>query len=148
MFRNIPFNIKGNTEKGREVLEKVMDFALDQPFNPLGRVSGAFSSFRVDVTESEGRYEIFAELPGFTKEEITVAYDEDCHLSISAERLESEDDAVRYLCRERRTGKFERVFYIDDIAEDEVNVSFENGVLHIVLPKSSGDKNKKVFDIA
>ncbi|MBQ1336267.1 MAG: Hsp20 family protein [Selenomonadaceae bacterium] len=148
MFRNIPFNIKGNAEKGREVLEKVMDFALDQPFNPISRVSGALSSFRVDVTESEGRYEVFAELPGFTKEEITVSYDEDCHLSISAERLEVEDDAVKFLCRERRTGKFERAFYIDDIEADEVNVSFENGVLHIILPKAAEGKNKKVFDIA
>ena len=148
MFRSMPFNIKGNAEKGRELIEKVMEFAMDQPFNPIGRVSGALSSFRVDVTEDEGKYEVFAELPGFTKEEITVSYDEECHLSISAERLDVEDDEVKYLCRERRTGKFERVFYIDDIAADEVSVSFENGVLHVILPKATEDKNKKVFDIA
>lgn len=147
MFRNIPFNIKGNAEKGREVLEKVMDFALDQSFNPRGKVTGALASFRVDVLEIEGRYEVFAELPGFSKEEITVSYDEECHLTISAERLEVEDEAVKYLCRERRTGKFERVFYIDDIAEDEVNASFENGILHIILPKAAEGRNKRVFDI-
>ena len=147
MFRNIPFNIKGNAEKGREVLEKVMDFALDQSFNPRGKVTGALASFRVDVLEVEGRYEVFAELPGFSKEEITVSYDEECHLTISAERLEVEDEAVKYLCRERRTGKFERAFYIDDIAEDEVNASFENGILHIILPKAAEGRNKRVFDI-
>ncbi len=148
MFRNIPFNIRGNAEKSREVLERVMDFALDQTFHPRGKVTGALASFRVDVMEIEGRYEILAELPGFSKEEITVSYDEDCHLTISAERPDVEDEAVKYLCRERRTGKFERVFYMDDIAEDEVSVSFENGVLHIVLPKAVEGRNKKVFDIS
>lgn len=148
MFRSMPFNIKGSAEKSREVLEKVMDFAMEQSFHPLGRVSGALSSFRVDVTESEERYEIYAELPGFTKEEITVSYDEECRLGISAERKEQEEDAVKFLCKERRTGKFERVFYVDDIIEEEVSVSFENGVLHVVLPKAAEGRNKKVFDIS
>jgi len=148
MFRNIPFSMRSNAEKGREMLEKVMDFALEQSFHPLGKVSGALSSFRVDVVESEGRYEFFAELPGFAKEEITVSYDEDCRLSISAERPDEGEEGMKYLCRERRTGKFERMFYIDGIASDEASVSFENGVLHIVLPKATDGKNKKVFDIA
>ena len=130
------------------MLENALETAADLSCNPVGRVSGALFPFRVDVVDTETAYEVFAELPGFTKEEITVSYDEDCHLSISAERLEVEDDAVKFLCRERRTGKFERAFYIDDIEADEVNVSFENGVLHIILPKAAEGKNKKVFDIA
>lgn len=148
MFHNIPFNLRGEAERGREVLERVIDFAMDQPFNPIGRVSGALSSFRVDVTEGEGVYEFYAELPGFGKEEITVSYDADKHhLTISAERPEVELEATRYLCRERRSGKFERVFYVDDIAEDEVAVSYEQGLVHIVLPKRMPEKNCKVFDI-
>lgn len=147
MFRIQPFNIRGNAEKGREAIEKVLDAAMDQPFNPFGRVSGALSSFRVDVTDSDDKYEIFAELPGFSKDEITVAYDDENRLSISAERSFDEDDDAKYICRERKRGKFERVFYIDDIVEDDVHVTFENGLLHVVLPKTSRDKNKKVFDI-
>ena len=148
MFRNVPFNIKENAEKAHDVLEKVMDFAMEQSFNPRGRVSGALSSFRVDVVESEGKYEVFAELPGFAKEEITVSYDEECHLRISAERPEPVDDSLKYLYKERRTGKCERVFYIDDIIEEEVSVSLEDGVLHVVLPKALEGKNKKIFDIS
>ena len=76
MIRPIPFNIRENAERGREVLEKALDFVADQPCNPLGRVSGAFSSFRVDVIDTPDRYEIFAELPGFHKEQITVSYED------------------------------------------------------------------------
>ena len=54
---------------------------------------------------------------------------------------------VKYICRERRTGTFERTFEIDGIVKDEVSVSFEDGVLHIVLPKEPAETNKTVFDI-
>ncbi len=147
MFRMMPFNLKDNAERGREVLERVLEFAMDQPMNPIGRVSGALSSFRVDVIDEEDRYELFAELPGFTKEEITISYDDDCHFSISAERLPTEFP-LKYLCHERRTGKFERSFYIDDIVSEEVSASFENGVLHVLLPKQQGGKGHTVFDIS
>lgn len=36
MFRTVPFNIRENAERGREVLEKALEFAAEQPFNPLG----------------------------------------------------------------------------------------------------------------
>ena len=148
MFHSVPFNVRGNAEKGREMLDRLFEIAMDQPFNPVGRVKGALSSFRVDVTESDSAYEFVAELPGFTKEEIKVSYDEERnHLTISAERPEMDSDGLKFLCRERRTGKFQRVFYVDEIAEDETRVSYDAGLLKIILPKSFVGKNQKVFDI-
>ena len=150
MFRVQPFNIhSAKAEKGREVLEKMFDIAMDQPIHPFGKVSGALSSFRVDVTETDEKYEIYAELPGFTKEEITVSYDDNNRLAVSAQHVVEDEDGenVKYLCRERKRGKFEREFFTDDIAADETVVTFENGLLHIVLPKLAADRNKKVFDI-
>ena len=144
MIRPIPFNIRENAERGREVLEKALDFVAEQPCNPLGRVSGAFSSFRVDVIDTPDRYEIFAELPGFHKEQITVSYDDATgYLTIKAERPDPDMD-VKFICRERRTGTFERTFEIDGIVKDEVTVSFDEGVLHIVLPKEPAETNKTV----
>lgn len=148
MFRTVPFDIKGHVDKGQEWVEKFLEFAADQPGNPLGRVSGALSSFRVDVIDTENSYELFAELPGFRKDQITVSYDEeDYMLRIKAERAELEPENVRYLCRERRTGAFERTFKIDGIDKSAVTVAFDNGVLHIVLPKADADVNRTVFNI-
>ena len=146
MFRSRPFRIRENAERGREFLEKAMEFVADQPCNPLGRVSGALSSFRVDVMDVGSRYEVFAELPGFRKDQITVSYDADCCLTIKAARPDPEME-VRYLCRERRVGSFERSFEVDDIVEKDVTVAYENGVLHIVLPKIREEDNRTVFDI-
>ena len=147
MFRTVPFNLKGNMEKGQEAVERLLEFMSDQPGNPMGRVSGALASFRVDVIDTEAAYELFGELPGFRKEQITVSYDEEGYLRIKAERSELESEDVKYLCRERRTGEFERVFKIDGIDKDSVSVAFDNGILHIVLPKVSKDANRTVFDI-
>ena len=147
MFRTVPFNLKGNMEKGQEAVERLLEFMSDQPGNPMGRVSGALASFRVDVIDTEAAYELFGELPGFRKEQITVSYDEEGYLRIKAERQELEPEDVKYLCRERRTGEFERVFKIDGIDKDSVSVAFDNGILHIVLPKVSKDANRTVFDI-
>ena len=147
MFRTVPFNIKGNVEKGHEAVERLLEFLADQSGNPLGRVSGALSSFRVDVIDTEAAYEIFAELAGFRKEQITVSYDDEGYLRIKAERADLERDDVKFLCRERRTGEFERVFKIDGIDKGGVNVAFDNGILHVVLPKTSDEANRTVFDI-
>ena len=147
MFRTVPFNLKGNVEKGQEAVERLLEFMADQPGNPMGRVSGALASFRVDVIDTEAAYELFGELPGFRKEQITVSYDEEGYLRIKAERQALEPEDVKYLCRERRTGEFERVFKIDGIDKDSVSVAFDNGILHIVLPKVSKDANRTVFDI-
>ena len=146
MFRTVPFNIRENAERGREVLEKALEFAAEQPFNPLGRVSGALSSFRVDVADGEAAYDLVAELPGFYKEQITVSYDDNNYLKIKAERPES-DMNIKYLCHERRSGAFERTFMIDGIDKDGVSVSYENGVLHIVMPKLQAKENRTIFDI-
>jgi HSP20 family protein len=57
------------------------------------------------------------------------------------------DASIKYLCRERKTGDFERTFYIDMIDKKAVNVAFENGILHVVLPKQKEEDNRTVFDI-
>ena len=146
MFRTIPFNIRENAEKGRELMEKALDFAAGQSFHPFGRVSAVISPFRVDVVDTDASYELFAELPGFAKEQIHVSYDENNCLRIKAERPVPEMQ-VRYLCRERRCGDFEREFFVDGIDPEGVSAAYEDGVLHLVLPKVKEMDNRTVFTI-
>ena len=46
-----------------------------------------------------------------------------------------------------REGDTVQVQVLDGIVKDEVTVSFDEGVLHIVLPKEPAETNKTVFDI-
>ena len=146
-FRIVPpINLSSGTARGREMLGNLAEAAADLSCNPMGRVSGALFPFRADVIETETTCEVFAELAGFTKDQITVSYDEEKYLHIKAERPEPEYE-VKYLCHERRMGAIERSFAITGINDDGVKVSFENGVLHVVLPKAPESINSKTFNI-
>lgn len=137
MFGFVPFNFAGKFIKGKEPWDRLAESFLEPPLvNPLQKVSAVFSSFKVDVKDTEDAYEVIADLPGFDKEEIDLSY-QDKYLTISAMRENSKElhDGEKYLCRERYNGRIERSFYIDDIDEDEIKAEFKNGVLHVVLKK-------------
>ena len=148
MFRVLPFNIKTNVERGRDLLGNLVDTLVDQPLHPLEKAGSILFPFRVDVIEMPDCYEIHAELPGFLKEEITLTYEDEQYLTIRAERAEAQITG-RYLAHERRSGKFERSFQVDGIeaAGIEASSTNENGVLRIRLPKHSEETPKTVIDI-
>lgn len=119
----------------------------------VGRLLNSFGEDRklnVDVKEFPDHYEVKADLPGFTKEEITVEYDSEI-LAISAEHsisTEEEADNGRYLRKERSTTALRRQFVVKNVAEDQITAAFENGVLHLTLPKVEADRPpRKKIDI-
>ena len=99
------------------------------------------------MIDTETQYEIFAELPGFSKDAIEVSYSEDGRLKIKAERSAADVPETRYLCHERRTGAFERSFLIDDVNDADVSVSYEAGILHVILPKLAEKQSRRIFTI-
>jgi len=142
MIRSIPFNFRNNAEKTRDTVERVVDFIMEQPLNPIGKVTGALASFRCDILDVESCYEIEAELPGVSKEDVSLTYEDDKYLTIAVEVPERENN-LRYLLRERRTGRFERSFAVDGIRWEECVASMDNGILKVVLPKLGADDVKK-----
>ena len=142
MIRSIPFNFRNNAEKTRDTVERVVDFIMEQPLNPIGKVTGALASFRCDVLDEENYYEIEAELPGILKEDISLTYEDDKYLTIAVEVPERENH-LKDLMRERRTGRFERSFAVDGIKWEESAASMENGILKVVLPKLGVEDVKK-----
>ncbi|MGE5607596.1 MAG: Hsp20/alpha crystallin family protein, partial [Bacteroidota bacterium] len=86
-------------------------------------------------SETENNYTIEADLPGFTKEQIDIAFQEG-NLTISAKRDEvSEENKGNYLRKERRTGQLLRTFVFDNVDTDNVKAEYKDGVLKIDLPK-------------
>ena len=147
MFRPLPFNLRENAEKGQEMLNKALETVMEHSFNPLDKVGGMLFPFRVDVIDCDNRYELFAELPGFSKEAVEVSYDDDGRLRIKAEREAADFAEAKFLCRERKTGRFERAFLVDDVDEAGVSVSYEAGILHVILPKQEAKNSCRVFTI-
>ena len=70
------------------------------------------TTFKADISETEGHYTIEAELPGYTKDELGIEVNHN-HLTISARKNESnETKEGNYLRRERRIGQVTRTFVL------------------------------------
>jgi HSP20 family protein len=99
----------------------------------------------VDVSETEGEYQIKAEIPDVKKEDVKVTL-EDGVLTIQGERKqEKEVKGKRYHRVERSYGRFVRSFTLPDVIDEEkVKAEFKDGILSLALPKSEKAKPKAI----
>jgi HSP20 family protein len=98
----------------------------------------AFFAPRVDIKEHDKHYEITAELPGVKKDDVNITL-QDGILTIEAEsRQESKEEKEGKVIRqERRYGRYSRSFNLgDNVHEEDIKASFDNGVLTIEAPKA------------
>lgn len=103
----------------------------------------------VDLVERNGGYELQAELPGLTGDQIEVKLSNGM-VTIkgekSSERIEDEDD---YHLRERSFGTFQRSFRVPaNVDADKIEARFDKGVLKVTLPKSDAAReNERKIEI-
>lgn len=104
---------------------------------------------KTDIKEVDGNYELDMELPGYKKEEIKAKV-ENGYLTILAnqkEEKDKKDNKGNYIRRERYQGSVSRSFYVgDSVKQEEIKAKFDNGVLHLMLPKKEvTDQNKENY---
>ena len=108
--------------------------------DPFWSTSGRMMT---DIRDKGNYYELSCDLPGFERDEISVDVD-DKYLTVSAAKEQSASSDIKsdYLRRERYSGKFSRSFGIGGIDADKIEVSYHNGVLTVVMPKSESKAQK------
>ena len=90
-----------------------------------------------NVREGEKHYSLELALPGFSKEEITIKFEEDV-LTVTAGHQPKEDEkGPKYTWNEfGYKSKYERSFQLPETLDaDNIGAKFENGILLITLPK-------------
>jgi HSP20 family protein len=99
----------------------------------------------VDVSETDGEYQIKAEIPDVKKEDVKVTV-EDGVLTIQGERKqEKEEKGKKYHRVECSYGSFVRSFTLPDLVDEgKVKAEFKDGVLNLKLPKSEKAKPKSI----
>ena len=103
-------------------------------------------TFDVDVKETKTGYELIANLPGISKENIKIDYDNK-YLTISTtnnEHKEEKDEDNKFIRQERYTGSFTRYFYVGHIDKNQINATLSDGVLKIQLPKSEHNEKATI----
>ncbi|OZG50304.1 Hsp20/alpha crystallin family protein [Bombiscardovia coagulans] len=135
------------------------DFFEDPFFNNWGDNRRSSSNrvvpshmMNTDVRDKDGKYELDIDMPGFTKDDVNVHL-EDGYLVVAAEKQSeqgSQDDDGKWIRRERYTGSCSRSFYVGrNIRDTDIHAKFENGTLHLSVPKDSVApvENKKTIAI-
>ena len=88
---------------------------------------------------------IEAEIPGLTKDDVSVDLEERV-LTISGGKRDTElDENARYIRKELKRSSFKRSFKLgDNMKVSEIEADFNNGLLNVTVPKREKDEPRKV----
>lgn len=122
---------------------------FDRFFGNLGRDSEELSNRRwmpaTDIRETEDHYEVTAELPGMTKDDVAITL-ENNQLTLSGERrFERDNDEQSFHRVERAYGAFARSFALPkNVDAEKVDARFADGVLTVTVPKLEEARPRKI----
>lgn len=120
-----------------------MDFSGDFPSLDL---ASRVPSVNVDENEKEFTIEMAA--PGLEKKDFKLEVDNG-YLTISSEKEEEKkEEKKNYLRREYSYNSFCRSFALpDNSISDKINAKYENGILHVSIPKEKVTISKPAKEI-
>ena len=122
----------------REAMERVLDENLGE--KGLGERKGRLP---IDVYTTTSEIVIVAAVPGLSAEQVEVTL-EDNTLTIRGE-LPPPLENVEYIFQERPFGRFSRALTLNvPIDADNVEATFDNGMLTLTLPKSVPTEPKTI----
>ena len=99
----------------------------------------------VDIFEDQEKLIVEAELPGMNREDFELSVENNV-LTLKGERkFEKKDERDNYHRVERQYGSFVRQFTLPQtVTAEGATADFENGVLHVALPKREETKARKI----
>jgi HSP20 family protein len=104
----------------------------------------------VNISETKEEFRVDLSAPGLTRNDFKIEV-EDGTLTIRSEKKEeSKDDTENYKRREFSYNSFSRSFQMpENIKEDKISAKYDNGMLHVSIPKKeiSISKQKKEIQV-
>jgi HSP20 family protein len=100
---------------------------------------------KVDIFENKDHLILEAELPGMTQDDFDLSFENNI-LTLKGERkFEKKTDEGNYHRVERSYGAFARSFTLPQtVTAEGAKADFENGILHVTLPKREEVKARKI----
>jgi len=99
----------------------------------------------VDVSESEDKITVKAEIPGMEAKDIDISMSGDTLIIKGEKKTEREEKEENYHVVERSYGSFRRAVRLPaSVDADKVEATYKNGVLTVILPKKEEVKPKAI----
>jgi len=141
------------TRLHREIDHMFDDFFRGSGFpsfleNRLPFATAQFLKPKLDISETDEKYEIRVEVPGVEKDNISIDINKDTLTIRGEKKMEKEDKSEKYHSIERRYGSFQRVLALPaDADHDRIDAKFKDGVLKLAIVKNP-EKHKNTKRIA
>ncbi|MEQ9568572.1 MAG: Hsp20/alpha crystallin family protein [Longimicrobiales bacterium] len=128
-----------------DALSNRLALAFDDNF-PTPSTSGSWMP-AVNVEETADELVLSAELPGLGHDDVELEVENNI-LTIRGEKSEvrrEDDEGRKYHLWERSYGSFQRSFTLPrTVSADDISADFENGVLHVRMPKVAEAKSRRI----
>jgi HSP20 family protein len=106
----------------------------------------------VNIRETADNFEVEVAAPGMDKKDFKITLDGSLLTISSTKQQSNEETKDRYTRREFSYQSFQRSFELpkDVVDQDNINARYENGLLHLSIPKKEESKQKapKMIEIA
>lgn len=133
-----------------EDLNRYEDLFLPSRYNSFlgNNRRSSRSNMKLDMRENEHEYVLVVDIPGVDKSKINVNYDNNI-LTISAERSdERKEENEYYHYSERSYGTYSRSISLPkNIDYESMTAKYTDGVLNIIVPKSSDTSTSRTLRI-
>jgi HSP20 family protein len=107
--------------------------------------SGSELGITLDVMEQDDSFMVDAVLPGVKPDEVNLQIKDDVLMISGDIKDQHEQKQGNWLRRERRFGHYQRTITLpSSIDADQVSATFQDGVLHITLPKSRESRARAI----
>jgi HSP20 family protein len=126
-------------------MSPMLAHALGLHAQPQGNDRATAWAPALDISERKDAYLVTVELPGVEPDDLQITL-EDGLLTIQGERqFTSESSEQQFHRVERRYGAFRRSITLPaQVQAEQIEASFDNGVLQIVVPKMEEAKPKRI----
>jgi len=114
----------------RSLLDEFFDdFLGNSNFQAPSRI------MKSDIYEEGDSYHLDIELPGFSKEDLKIDFDNGYMTVIAEKKNQSEEESKKYIRKERFYGLYKRSYYIGDVSEESIKAKFDSGILKVSIKK-------------
>ncbi|MGN1295666.1 MAG: Hsp20/alpha crystallin family protein [Bacilli bacterium] len=128
---------------GESLLDDLFDLNKNHQMETKLYGDKAKNLMRVDIKENEHDFQLFVDLPGFKKEDLSIDLT-DGYITISAKKTIEEEEKDKYIRKERFYGTISRSFYVGElIKKEDIKARFDNGVLTLTIPKIEPKEEKE-----
>ena len=127
-------------------LRQAMDRLFEDSFvRPRNGVLSDEHSLALDVQSTSDAFEIDAALPGVKPEDVDISILGDTLTINASTRDEQSKEDEGYAYREIRRGTFSRTVTLPSgVNADAASATFENGMLHLSIPKAEEAKPRQI----